>query len=145
MMNLQELQTIAGNRLPIKVFLLNNDGYHSIRQTQQAYFSDSPIGYSPATGVSLPSWERIAYGFDLPFRRAARHDELDPVIAAALAAPGPQFTEIVLDPAQPFAPRVASRRLPDGRMESAPLEDMAPFLSREELAENMIAEAEQEA
>ncbi len=145
MMNLQELQTIRGNRLPIKIFLLNNGGYHSIRQTQKAYFADNLIGIDPATGVSLPNWERIAYGFDIPYWRAARLDGLDDAIAGALAAEGPQFCEIVLDPEQPFSPRVASRRLEDGSMVSSPLEDMSPFLSREELAQNMIGEDEQKA
>jgi acetolactate synthase-1/2/3 large subunit len=142
MMNLQELQTIRGNRLPIKIFLLNNDGYHSIRQTQRAYFADNLIGIDPATGVSLPNWERIAYGFDIPYWRASRLDALDDAIDGALAAEGPQLCEIVLDPEQPFSPRVASRRLEDGTMVSSPLEDMSPFLSREELAENMIGEDE---
>jgi len=145
MMNLQELQTIRGNRMPIKIFLLNNGGYHSIRQTQKAYFADSLIGFSPATGVSLPNWERIAYGFDLPFRRAKQLDELDGAIAETITREGPQFCEIVLDPEQPFSPRVSSRRLENGTMVSSPLEDMAPFLSREELAENMIADAKQKA
>ena len=143
MMNLQELQTIRGNRLPIKIFLLNNGGYHSIRQTQKAYFADNLIGIDPATGVSLPNWERIAYGFDIPYWRASRLDALDGAIAGTLKAEGPQFCEIVLDPEQPFAPRVASRRLEDGTMVSSPLEDMAPFLSREELVQNMIGEDEQ--
>ncbi len=140
MMNLQELATIAGQALPIKVFLLNNGGYHSIRQTQQAYFPDSLIGFSPATGVSFPDWERLAKGFAIPFRRAQRLDELDAVIAETLAASGPRLAEVVLDPDQPFAPRIASRRLEDGTMVSAPLEDMFPFLPRGELAENLAAE-----
>ncbi len=143
MMNLQELQTIAGHHLPIKIFLLNNGGYHSIRQTQQNYFSDNLIGFSPATGVSLPNWERLAAGFGIAFRRAECHADLAGAIAGTLDAPGPQICEIVLDPAQPFAPRQSSRKLEDGRMVSAPLEDMAPFLSREELAENILADAEQ--
>jgi acetolactate synthase-1/2/3 large subunit len=143
MMNLQELQTIVGLNLPVKIFLLNNGGYHSIRQTQQNYFADNLLGFSPATGVTLPNWERLAYGFGIPFHRAERHDEMAAAIAAALNEPGPQFCEAVLDPTQGFAPRVSSRKLEDGRMVSAPLEDMAPFLSREELAENLLADAEQ--
>jgi acetolactate synthase I/II/III large subunit len=139
MMNLQELATIVGQDLPIKIFLLNNAGYHSIRQTQQAYFPDSLIGFSPETGVSLPDWARLAPGFGIPFRRAGRLDELDAMIAETLDAPGPQMCEVMLDSEQPFAPRIASRRLEDGTMVSSPLEDMFPFLSREELAENMIA------
>ncbi len=144
MMNLQELQTIVGLNLPIKIFLLNNGGYHSIRQTQQNYFSDNLIGFSPATGVTLPNWERLAGGFGIPYRRAERHEDLAKAIGEALGGAGPQLCEIVLDPAQGFAPRQSSRKLEDGRMVSAPLEDMAPFLSREELAENIIADAEQD-
>jgi acetolactate synthase-1/2/3 large subunit len=144
MMNLQELQTIVGLNLPIKIFLMNNGGYHSIRQTQQNYFADNLIGIDPATGVSLPNWERLAHGFGIPFHRAERHEALDEAIADTLSGAGPQFCEIVLDPSQPFAPRVSSRKLDDGRMVSAPLEDMAPFLSREELADNIVADAEQD-
>jgi acetolactate synthase I/II/III large subunit len=144
MMNLQELQTIVGLNLPIKIFLLNNGGYHSIRQTQQNYFADNLLGFSPATGVTLPNWERLAFGFCIPFHRMEGHEALDAVIADTLAGAGPQLCEVVLDPSQAFAPRVSSRKLEDGRMVSAPLEDMAPFLSREELAENIVAEAEQD-
>ncbi len=138
MMNLQELQTITGTRLPVKIFVLNNRGYHSIRQTQQNFFPDNVVGCGDESGVSFPNWEKIAAAFDLPFRRASNHAELPDAIAETLATDGPAFCEVVLDLAQPFAPKLSSRRLPDGRMVTAPLEDMAPFLSREELAENMF-------
>ena len=138
MLNLQELQTIRGHGLPIKLFLLNNNGYHSIRQTQRNFFPGNDVGSGPESGVTFPDFARVAYGFDLPFRRACDHGELDAAIRATLAEPGPAMCEVVLDLAQPFSPKVSSKRLPDGRMVTAPLEDMAPFLPRDEFLENMI-------
>jgi acetolactate synthase-1/2/3 large subunit len=138
MLNLQELQTIAGLGLPIKIFLLNNEGYHSIRQTQKNFFPDNPVGYDAASGVTFPDFERIAHGFAIPFRRVSDHAGLRAAVAETLAAPGPQLCEVMLDPAQPFSPRTSSKRLEDGRMVTAPLEDMFPFLPREEFLANML-------
>jgi acetolactate synthase-1/2/3 large subunit len=121
----------------VKIFLLNNDGYHSIRQTQQNYFSDNIVGCGPDSGLSFPDFQRLAAAFDFPFNRADNHENLRSTIEAALQAEGPFFLEIMLDKAQQFAPKLASRRLPDGRMVSPELEDMAPFLPREELARAM--------
>ncbi len=136
-MNLQELQTVVGLQLPIKIFVLNNNGYHSIRQTQVAYFSDNLVGFDPSNGVTLPDFERLAIAYRIPFRRCSDAASLPGAIRATLDQEGPAMCEIMLDKSQPFAPKLASKRLPDGRMVSAPLEDLAPFLSREELAENM--------
>ncbi|HEX9080915.1 MAG TPA: thiamine pyrophosphate-binding protein [Holophagaceae bacterium] len=137
MMNLQELQTVAHHRLPILLVIYNNGGYHSIRQTQTTYFPDGLVGFDAATGVSFPDYARIAAAFDLPHRRVDRHEDLDAALSESLAAPWPRILEVMLDPAQPFEPKPSSRRLEDGRMVSAPLEDLAPFLSREELRSNM--------
>jgi acetolactate synthase-1/2/3 large subunit len=141
MLNLQELQTIRGYNLPVKVFVLNNNGYHSIRQTQRNFFPGNDVGSGPESGVTFPSFERIAYGFDFPFARASSHAEVRDVIERTLSVQGPAMAEIVLDLAQPFAPKVSSKRLPDGRMVTAPLEDMAPFLPRDEFLQNMIVPA----
>jgi acetolactate synthase-1/2/3 large subunit len=138
MMNLQELQTIVGYRLPIKIFLFNNDGYQSIRQTQTNFFPDNPVGCGPESGVSFPDFERIAHGFGIPFRRCASHDGLAAAVRETLDGDGPQFCEVVLDRSQPFSPKTSSKRLADGRMVTAPLEDMAPFLPRDEFLSNMI-------
>jgi acetolactate synthase-1/2/3 large subunit len=136
--NLQELQTILTQRLPIKIFVLNNEGYHSIRQTQRNYFPGNPVGCDAATGVAFPSFAKLAAAYGYPYRRIATHDELREQIRGSLAHDGPTMTEVVLDPDQPFAPKASSRRLSDGRIVSAPLEDMAPHLSRDELAANMF-------
>jgi acetolactate synthase I/II/III large subunit len=138
MLNLQELQTIAGNRLPIKLFVLNNNGYSSIRQTQENYFPDNIVGCGPESGLSFPDFSKLGTAFGFEVRRCASHHELSDSIHEMLASEGPQLLEVMLDPEQPFSPKLASRQLEDGRMVSSPLEDLAPFLSRAELAENML-------
>jgi acetolactate synthase-1/2/3 large subunit len=138
MMNLQELQSIVGARLPIKIFILNNDGYHSIRQTQQNYFPDNEVGCGPQSGVTFPDFCALGVAFGFDVRKISSHAEMDATIADALASPGPTLTEVMLDKAQPFSPKLSSRRLPDGRLVTSALEDLAPFLAREEMAENML-------
>ncbi len=137
-MNLQELQTIVTHRLPIKLFVLNNKGYHSIRQTQHNYFPDNIVGCGLESGLGFPDMEKIAAAYGLPFTRVSEHDGLDAAIRATLDGDGARVCEVMLDLAQPFAPKLSSRKLDDGRMVSAPLEDLAPFLPREELRENML-------
>ena len=138
MMNLQELQTIVGSGLPIKLFVLNNDGYHSIRQTQQNYFPDNVVGCGPESGVTFPDFQKLGAAFGFPVSRIESHEGMADSIAAVLTAQGPQLCEVILDKAQAFSPKLSSRRLDDGRMVTSALEDLAPFLSREELANNML-------
>ena len=138
MLNVQELQTLRGHSLPVKLFIFNNNGYLSIRLTQDNFFPGNPIGAGPASGVTFPDFGKLAAGFGLPFVRVTRNADLDSAIRETLAHDGPVVCEVVLDAAQPFSPRVSSKRLPDGTMVTAPLEDMFPFLSEAELAENMI-------
>jgi len=138
MMNLQELQTISGKKLPIKIFILNNSGYHSIRQTQANFFSDNIVGCGTDSGLSFPDFSKVAYSFGLPFHRCDDQQNLETVIANTLDEPLGALCEIVLDLGQAFAPKLSSRKLDDGRMITSPLEDMAPFLSREELESNIL-------
>ena len=138
MMNLQELQTISGLKVPIKIFVLNNAGYHSIRQTQGNFFSDNIVGCGTDSGLSFPDFGKIAAAFDIGYQRCCKHGELDEVIKRTMALEGPVICEIILDLAQAFAPKLSSRKLEDGRMISASLEDMSPFLDREELRSNMV-------
>jgi len=136
-MNLQELQTIRTNNLPIKIFVLNNGGYHSIRQTQSNFFGRLH-GCGAESGVECPATGGLARAYGIPFHEASRASALPEAIAETLAGEGPAICEVLLDPNQQFSPKQASRKLPDGRMESAPLEDLAPFLDRDELAANMF-------
>ena len=107
MMNLQELQTIVGQRLPIKLFVLNNDGYHSIRQTQQNYFPDNVVGCGPESGVTFPDFNRLGEAFGFQTRKATSHGDMLAAIAETLEGDGPQLCEVFLDKAQPFAPSSA--------------------------------------
>lgn len=135
MLNLQELQSIVGHQLPIKIFLLNNGGYRSIEQTQQAYFPDSPRhGCGPASGLTFPEFKAGAEAFGLTYYFADSHEHLEEVITVALETDGPVLCEIFLDETVPFAPKLAAVRQPDGSLLAPPLEDMSPLLPREELA-----------
>lgn len=138
-MNLQELQTIVYNRLPITIFLFNNNGYHSIRQTQSNYFGQPLVGVDQQSGISFPDAGKIAGAYGIPFCRIHSLDDMDDGLRQALTCGnGPFMCEVLLDPSQYFSPKLASRKLEDGRMISAPLEDMAPFLPRDVFRREMI-------
>lgn len=138
MQNVQELATIAFNRYPIKIFILNNNGYHSIRQTQQNFFGQPLIGVGPDSGLGFPDFAKLVEGFGLPYMSCHSHADLTDCINATLSHSGAVVCEVFLDLQQVFAPKLSSRRLDDGRMVTSPMEDMAPFLSREELQDNMF-------
>ena len=140
MMNLQELQTVITNRLPIKLFLINNSGYHSIRITQNNLFGDhTRVGIGPESGdLGFPEFEKIAKAFGFPYLSAHSNEEMKTAVDAALAMDGPVFTEIFTDTRQVWEPKSSARRLPDGTLVSPPLEDLAPFLPREELKKQMF-------
>lgn len=138
MMNLQELQTIAGNRLGIKVFILNNQGYSSIFQTHRNFFNGVEVGAGPSSGVSFPDFSKISYAFDLPFFKCATHEQMTDAISKTMAIDGPAICEIMIDEDQSFAPKLSSKQLADGIIVSPSLEDMSPFLSDEEMKENML-------
>jgi len=136
-MNIQELQTVVHNKLNIKIFWLNNNGYHSIRQTQTNLFPPPMCGVCADDGVSFPDAEKIARAYGIPFVKITSAAGIRQRIAEALAVDGPVIIEAVVDPGQFFEPKLSSKRLPDGTMASPPLEDMFPFLSEEEM--NSIA------
>lgn len=138
MMNLQELQTISGNGLPIQIFILNNKGYHSIRQTQHNFFRDNIIGCGTDSGLNFPSFNKIATAFDLPYYSIRSHEELRSELKNIMSQKGAFICEIFLDLTQEFSPKLSSKKLEDGTMISSPLEDMYPFLSYEELKSNML-------
>jgi acetolactate synthase-1/2/3 large subunit len=137
-MNLQELQTIRHNLMDIKVFVLNNDGYHSIRQTQTSFFGKPLVGVNAQSGVSFPSTEKIAYAYGLPYFKIDKTAMLDQTIEKVLFQNGPALCEVILDSMQAFEPKLSSRKLQDGTMVSSSLEDMYPFLDRKEFEENML-------
>jgi acetolactate synthase-1/2/3 large subunit len=139
-MNIQELQTIVHHNLPIKIFLLNNNGYTSIRLTQDAYFPGGYVAADPSSGVTFPDIQKICAAYGIQSNQVKNHDDLLEKILQILAIPGPALCEIMMAPDQPLFPKLASEVRPDGTMVSKPLEDMYPFLDREEFLENMIIE-----
>ena len=142
MMNLQELQTVVTNNLPIKLFLINNQGYHSIRLTQNNLFKGhSKVGIGPESGdLSFPKYEKIAAAFGFPYYSAHSNEEMKAVVDEVLRQPGFVFCEIFTDTTQVWEPKSSTKRLPDGTLVSPPLEDLAPFLPREELLSNLYIE-----
>ena len=140
MMNLQELQTVLTNNLPIKIFLINNNGYHSIRLTQTNLFSNhSKVGIGPESGdLSFPEFEKLAKAFGYKYFSAHSNKEMKEVVDKVLKIDGPAFCEIFTDTKQVWEPKSSTKRLEDGTLVSPPLEDLAPFLPREELKKNMF-------
>lgn len=137
-MNIQELQTVVHHRLPLKIFVLNNSGYLSMRMTQSGFFGRL-TGESVSSGASLPDMVKVACAYGIPSIRIDRQSQLAQ-IDLALAADGPALIDVVLDPNQEFEPRSRARQLPDGRIVSPSLEDMYPFLDEAELMDNVIKE-----
>lgn len=140
MMNLQELQTIITNKLPIKIFLINNSGYHSIRITQSNLFSEHcKVGIGEESGdLSFPAFRKIADAFGFPYYEAHSNASMKETVDKVLALDGPVFCEIYTDTEQRWEPKSSTKRLEDGTLVSPPLEDLAPFLPREELKEIMF-------
>lgn len=138
MMNLQELQTIVTNNLPVKIFIINNNGYHQIRQTQDNVFHDGYVGMGPESGdLGFPNFQKLADAFGLPYVSIKNNQELTSQISKVLQYDGYVMCEVFVTTTQKFEPKSATKKLDDGTLISPPLEDMAPFLSREELSENM--------
>ncbi len=136
-MNIQELETVRRLNLPIKFFVVNNDGFASIRSSQGSYFNQL-VCADRSSGLTLPDIIRVADAYGLPTARIDAVADLRGQLRALLAAPGPLVCEVVVRPDEPRIPRLASFRKPDGNMVSRPIEDLFPFLDRDELRENML-------
>ncbi len=136
-LNIQELLFLQFHQLPLKIFIFNNRGYSSIRATQNAFFKGRFVGADPASGVGSPNFEKLAHAYNIAYFKINTNAELDSVIPAALATTGPAICEVNLAVEQGITPKASAFTRPDGTIESRPLEDMAPFLSREEVFENM--------
>lgn len=141
-MNIQELQTIAHHKLPIKIFVFNNGGYLSIRTTQKNFFGNL-VGEGHQSGVSFPDILAVAAAYGIKTQCISKIDFRNG-IATALDSDGPLLSEVVLAPGAEMVPRLKSRSMPDGTIVSPSLEDMYPFLSKEELRSNMWGEGNEQ-
>lgn len=137
-LNIQELETVVRLDLPIKFFVINNDGYASIRASQNNHFHGNLVGSDASSGLTLPDLMKIGAAYGLATERITENAGLKAGIRAALDRPGPVLCEVVVAPDQAIGPRVSSALRPDGSIVSRPLEDLWPFLDREELRANML-------
>jgi acetolactate synthase-1/2/3 large subunit len=138
--NIQELQTILHYNFPIKIFIWNNDGYLSIRASQKNYFEERYIGEGPLSGVSIPDTLKICGAYGIPAARVSELTQLEEAIRIAFETPGPYLLEIMTPREQLIIPTVSSRINQDGTMSSRPLEDMSPFLDRDEYRSNLLVD-----
>ncbi len=137
-LNIQELETLRRLDLPVKIFIMNNNGYSSIRTMQETHFGGHYVGNDPSSGLTLPDIIRVAEAYQLKAIRINDASELEAKIGEALAFPGPVICDVMVIPGFKVSPKVASQRKEDGTMVSKPLEDQWPFLDREELESNMM-------
>ena len=137
-MNIQELQTIIHHQLPIKIFVINNSGYLSIKQSQQSFFNAEYMGSTLDSGVSFPDFTKLADVYGFKSFKLIDKSFIDN-IGEIINYPGPVLCEVLVDTDQVFEPKLSSRVLADGTMQSASLEDMDPFLDPKELVDNLIS------
>lgn len=142
-MNIQELQTVVYNQLNLKIVYLNNNGYHSIRQTQTNLFQPPLVGVCDGNGLSFPDMYKIAEAYGVPYVRIDSLNQIQEKLKEAMEIDGPLICEVFLDPQQNFAPKLSSKVLPDGKIVSPPIDDMFPFLDREEYEANRYSEKEE--
>lgn len=138
MMNIQELQTIKHNNLPIKIFIINNNGYVSIKQTQNNFFEGRNTGAGANSGVSVPDFVKVGNAFGIESFRITEPEQIDDAMNRMLNSDSPMICEVVVNPDYIFMPKLSARKLDDGTMISPSLEDMFPFLPRDEFEQNMI-------
>lgn len=138
MMNLQELQTVVHHRLPIKLFIFNNDGYLMIKHTEKALFKGAYFGTDRKTGVSCPDYSKLAWAFGIPAYQIHTWDECDDILEKIQVAEGPVICEVFMHPEQPFVPKLSTIVMDDGSLVSPPLEDLSPLLPRDRFAAAMM-------
>ena len=135
-MNIQELQTVAYHQYNLKIIILNNNGYHSIRQTQTNLFRPPLVGVCKENGISFPDMQKIAYAYGIPYVCIENEEQIQPVFEQCMDTDGPLICEVIVDEKQNFEPKLSSKVQPDGTIVSPEIDDMFPFLTKEEYMEN---------
>ncbi|MCR5615737.1 MAG: thiamine pyrophosphate-binding protein [Saccharofermentans sp.] len=131
-MNIQEMQTVIYNKMNLKTFVLNNNGYHSIRQTQTNLFQPPLVGVCDGNGLSFPNLEKLSWAYGMRYVKIDDSSDIEAKVKEVLEGNDPVLCEVVLSDKQTFSPKLSSKVLPDGKIVSPPIEDMFPFLEREE-------------
>jgi len=135
--NLQELLFLKFHQLPVKVFIFNNRGYSSIRATQNNFFNGRFVGAEVSSGVANLDFQKLAGAYEITYFKIRTNDELAVVIPQVLTTTGPVICDVNIAEDAGISPKASAFRRADGTLESRPLEDMSPFLPREEIHENM--------
>lgn len=130
-MNIQELQTVVYHQMNLKIVIMNNNGYHSIRQTQTNLFKGDLIGVCDGNGISFPDMEKIAYAYGIPYVRVEKEQDIQVVMDKMFAQDGPYLCEVIVDEKQNFEPKLSSKVKPDGTIVSPELDDLFPFIEKE--------------
>ncbi len=131
-MNIQELQTIVHHNLPIKIVVFNNNSYQAIVQSQTNFFNGIFTGCTIDSGISFPSFEKIAYAYGIPFAKASQSNEVNKALKWLIDEKGPALLELVQSEIDPIRPKMSSKKLDDGTMLSLPIDNLYPFLTDEE-------------
>ncbi len=139
MMNIQELQTLKHYNLPIKLFIFNNNGYSSIRETQKTYFKGF-IGSDKDSGVSMPDFIKVAEAYGIKSKKIPNQMNLEKDIQEVLNYPGPVICEVIISESQQVAPKQGVFNRPDGKPIPRPIEDMIPYIDRKEFEKDMVIE-----
>jgi len=136
-MNIQELETVRRLNLPIKFFVLNNNGYVSIRNTQASHFDSNFVASDESSGLSIPNIQKNAFAYDIPYFRIKNHNNIHLLIKQFLQIKGPAICEVILPSTHVTAPKASVYKKKDGSFAARPMEDLAPFLDRDEFEKNM--------
>jgi len=137
-MNIQELATLKYNNLPLKLFIISNKGYLLIRLNQHNYMNDRFLGVGPDSGLEIPDIISVAKAYGVKAVKIEKLSEMDSKLEEVLGYDGPVVCEVVSQEFQAIMPRIASREMPDGSLKACEFDDLFPFLSNEELAENRL-------
>jgi len=135
-MNIQELATIMHNKIPIKVFIFNNGGYLTIKQTQQLGFDGRIMGADKGSGVSFPNYKKIAQSHNINYSIIKSNKNIKNTLKRIINLKGPYICELLMDPNEEQVPKAINKRTPEGKTVPTKLEDMYPFLSNQELNSN---------
>jgi len=138
MLNLQELQTIVHHKLPIKIFIFNNDGYLMIKHTQKSLFKGRYVGTDKKSGISCPDFSKIASAFNIKYYSIKSWENFDKIIPKIKKIKGPFICDVFMDPEQNFYPKLGLTLAADNKIVSPPLEDISPLLSRKKFFSEMI-------
>lgn len=138
-MNIQELATIHKNKIPIKLFIYNNNGYMLIRHNQHNYMNDRFLGVGPQSGVEIPDFSKIAQAYGIKAFTVNNIDELEETLPIVFQMNEPLVCQIMVKEFAPIVPKIASKVMEDGSLKAAEFEDLFPFLDKLEFEQNLYS------